>query len=84
MQVKVTHHLTYIYLRNLTSSEDSNSDSPLERCAKLEFVSTGGGGGGSGAGAEGGRGGVGSAARKGAGIFILFIKCNTYQETCNT
>lgn len=45
---------------------------------------TGGGSGGNvsdgdgGAGMEGGRGGVGRGNRKGAGMFILFIKCNTF------
>ena len=44
----------------------------------LVLVATGGGGGGTGeAGTKVGRGGVGSATRNGAGIFILFIKCNT-------
>lgn len=43
----------------------------------------GGGSGGNvsddgGAGTEGGRGGVGRGNRNGAGMFILFIKCNTY------
>lgn len=66
----------------VTSSEDSNSDSPLERSVEEGLLANGGGGGGGeegGAGtpAEGGRGGVGSAIRNGAGIFILFIKCNT-------
>lgn len=65
----------------VTSSEDSNSDSPLDRSVEGLLAIGGGGGGGEGGGAgtpaEGGRGGVGSAIRNGAGIFILFIKCNT-------
>lgn len=64
-------------MREITSSEDSISDSSLDRSAAWGFVDTGGGGGG-GAGTKGGRGGVGRAIRNGAGIFILFIKCNTY------
>ena len=38
-----------------------------------------GGGGGGGGGTAGGIGGVGSAILKGAGIFILFIRCSTCQ-----
>lgn len=68
--------------KNITSSEDSISDSPLDRFSALGNAAggggTGGGGTGGGTGTEVGRGGVGSAARNGAGIFILFIKCNTY------
>ena len=67
----------------VTSSEDSNSDSPLDRAANEGLIAVGGnggdgGGGGGGTTTEGGRGGVGSAIRNGAGIFILFIKCNTW------
>lgn len=62
---------------NVTSSEDSISDSPLDRSADRGFIATVGGGGGGGAGTSGGNGGVGSAIRNGAGIFILFIKCRT-------
>lgn len=63
----------------ITSSEDSISDSLLDRTFMLVLAATGGGSGGAGGGTgvEVGRGGVGSAIRNGAGIFILFIKCNT-------
>lgn len=67
--------------KEITSSEDSISDSLLESPASA----TEGGGGiggagiGGGVGTEVGRGGVGSAALNGAGIFILFIKCKTYE-----
>lgn len=63
----------------MSTSDDSISDSSLDRSAREWSAVTGGGGGG-GAGTGGGRGGVGSAIRKGAGRFILFIKCRTYQE----
>lgn len=59
----------------MTSSEDSISDSLLDKCSML--VSEDGGGGGGGTGTDTVRGGVGSALRNGAGIFILFIKCKT-------
>lgn len=65
---------------DVTSSEDSISDSSLDISADWGFAVTGGGGGrgGGGAGTSGGNGGVGSAIRNGAGMFILFIKCRTY------
>lgn len=62
---------------NITSSEDSISDSLLDKFS-IETVGGGGGGGGGGTDREVGRGGVGRAIRNGAGIFILFIKCKTY------
>lgn len=63
---------------DVTSSEDSISDSPLDRSADRGFtVTVGAGGGGGSAGTSGGNGGVGSAIRNGAGMFILFIKCRT-------
>jgi hypothetical protein len=58
------------------TSEDSISDSSLERSVVRGFLGISGGGGG-GAAAGGGRGGVGKAMRNGAGMFILFIKCKT-------
>lgn len=75
-----------VYKRENTSSEDSSSDSSLDRSSKWRFTATGGGGGGGGAGGagcEGGKGGVGRAMRNGAGIFILFIKCKTYKWVKN-
>lgn len=65
---------------NITSSEDSISDSLLDKFS-IETVGGGGGGGGGGTDREVGRGGVGRAIRNGAGIFILFIKCKTYTMT---
>lgn len=67
-------------IENITSSEDSISDSLLDKFSILlsETVGGGGGGGGGGTDREVGRGGVGRAIRNGAGIFILFIKCKTY------
>lgn len=66
-------------IRTTTSSEDSISDSLLDRSSilLLETIGAGGGGGGGGTDREVGRGGVGKAIRNGAGIFILFIKCKT-------
>ena len=64
--------------QEITSSDVSISDSPLDRSSKLGLAASGGGGGGGGAGTGGGKGGVGKAIRNGGGMFILFIKCNTY------
>lgn len=58
------------------TSDDSNSDSLLDKSVDSGFGGNGGGGGG-GAGIGGGSGGVGSAIRNGAGRFILFIKWRT-------
>lgn len=62
-----------------TSSEDSISDSLLNISSIFVSMEDGGGGstGGDRMGTDFGRGGVGNAFRNGAGIFILFIKCNT-------
>lgn len=68
----------------MTTSDDSISDSSLERSFRFGFVDVvvggGGGGGGAAAGTGGGKGGVGNAMRNGAGIFILFIKCKTWKK----
>ena len=53
-----------------TSSDDSISDSSLERSLSGYAGAAGSGGGG-------GSGGVGRAGRNGAGKFILFIRCKT-------
>lgn len=65
-----------------TSSDDSSSDSSLDRSSRPgegKFGRWGGGedGGGGWQVTAVGSGGVGSATRNGAGIFILFIKCKT-------
>lgn len=70
--------------RQVTSSEDSISDSSLDIFVTWGLGVARGGRGGSvndgdgGAGMQGGRGGVGRGNRNGAGMFILFIKCSTY------
>lgn len=85
MKKRVYNNAWGIQKQCSTSSEDSISDSPLDIYEKFVFSGiAGGSGGGRGSGTEGGRGGVGNAIRNGAGIFILFIKCNTYKICVNS
>lgn len=75
-QKNYKHQRTACY-NEFTSLEDSSSDSPLDKSPR-----GGGGGGGAGeasGGRAGGNGGVGRAGRNGAGKFILFMRCSTWQ-----
>lgn len=76
---KLTQKCAWWNYKKNTSSEDSISDSSLDT-STAGFSGKGGSGGWGEEGTGGGSGGVGNAILKGAGMFILFIKCNTYSR----